>query len=1313
MSVNGYQDLDRSKIAEAVVRSDSMKPPPEPSQSPKRLIYVQEGQLKLLPQDFELAKKNRSCFQRFSRNPDVRTELYGTNEIRSTKYTIWNFLPKNLFEQLVPWRKPANFYFLCIAILQGLKDVSTTNGRPSILIPLMFVLTVTAIKDAFEDHARYKQDKTKNFAKYDVFRNGQWIEVLSKDILTGDIIRIEEDRRIPCDVMLVASGIDHGSHCFIDTKDLDGETNLKTKIVPKSILQLCRQDRNSGPQYNFTLRCDGPNGTMNEWNADLQAGRSDSAQERENLNLDHLILADCVLKNCSWILGVAVYTGEQTKIRQNMEAQLSKMQSKTTGVTRFLKRCFLCLAALQVALCISAGAATSEWQGKQGNGAWYLDFNIPPAKTGFLRFWTWFIICKDLVPISLYVSLEMVQLWQAFFISRDYAMSVPEEGSGSSSSNQRAFARAQTSHLNEELAQMHYIFSDKTGTLTQNNMKFKKCVIGHAQYGTGTTEAGVILQAKNNGQDISLALENLRQRREAESDIRGYTHPHCEFNGEEKMKEALRPLRRAHSAEEAQHSERVKLFLYALALNNSAFPKPKTGQPERKMDLSDPRTPVDIAMDSSSPDDKALAHFAQFMGFELFSRSGGRVRLRMKLPSSDGHADAAPQFEDFELVTSIEFSSKRKRLTVIVRRIGSNGLPEGPLQIFTKGADSVVMSLMRAANAGGLEGEEWAFAGKCLSDFGSESLRCLVVAYSEQDPDWWYNPTGGWKNRYEAEQREFSDNEKGHVDGSCSTECRMCAVEREIEISANLHLLGLTAIEDKLQDGVPECLKLLLEAGIKVWVLTGDTVATAINIGLSCNLLDFTMESSGRLIILDKNITNAHDLMAAIRDAAQRIESESQRSSLPFGMAIHGEVWKIIVHHGGPLADSFFDLAARCKSVIACRLEPKEKAAIVEQVKLRQGVPCLAIGDGNNDTPMIKTADIGVGIRGVEGASAAASADYAISQFRFLTRLLFVHGHWNYRRISALVNYVFYKTSILVWTLFFFGGYSAFSGQFLFLDWAYQLHNILFTAFPVLIFGVFDTDLSDATLMDYPAIYAATRGPTLFNARVFLRWSFITFLNAVVCFFVPWIAFSDDVPDSSGINWGAWPIGLTVYSAVVLTINLKLIFLFRSWTWLHHLTMWASIFSYFGAMFVFSASTIWTLGGVDYYQVMPKLMTSGRFWLALILACTINVMIDLCWEVYSRLIAPSAIEVYAQAERLGTLPISPYTGRGLSPSVCGGRRDTHTHPIAAMQALSSSSSSHSTTLVGHRESHDSSASMTVNGSFDSSHGIYLTERKTQ
>jgi len=734
--------------------------------------------------------------------------------------------------------------------------------------------------------------------------------------------------------------------------------------------------------------------------------------------------------------------------------------------------------------------------------------------------------------------------------------------------------------------------------------------------------------------------------------------------------------------------------------------KAKKAFEEKRLDLTNPKSKVDLQLDSSSPDEKALVYFAQYMGFEIFKREEGNIQIKRTDP------DGKKYFELFEDVELIDFTSKRKRMTVIVSPL--QGPDKGKLKIYCKGADSYVCALLRGSKTSVAEMERLQTSKKYsyeqLAEFGKESLRTLVVSVGTKPRSWWEGPNG-WKNKYVQAKIDFRNDER-----------KLAKMEEDIERDAEMDLIGCTAIEDKLQDGVQSCIRNLLDANIKIWVLTGDNVSTAINIGISCNLLEADMAREKRLFVFDNfekeiNTCSDQDMEADPKSAKLKTFLEKKRKTelrsagksaeltdddhekimnlckgmvihqrkvallrkrfkethadmkqrredygedIPLGMALHGNVWKVLareeeldkalaegdqearMYTGGedrskikPLRKVFHALGKQCKSVLGCRLEPKEKADIVRLTQEIEKVSTLAIGDGNNDTVMIKTAEVGVGIRGVEGTSAVAAADYVISQFKFLQRMLLVYGRLNNRRISFLVMYIFYKTSMVVWTVVYFGFYSAFSGQFPYLDWMFQLHNICYTGVPIIVFSVLDQDITMSELQSHPFVFPWSRGSHLFGPWVFFEWVVVSFLHGTICFVLPWYAFDTTSPSSEGHSYGFQAAAVTIYTASIIVCTAKICWYAKTWSWLWQLSIYGSVISFFLALIIFNSSSSMAIGGIDYYGLVSNTFSLGRFWLVLILTCGLCLTLDYVRMVVPDVFFPTETCVFIEAMKMG------------------------------------------------------------------------------
>ncbi|KYF49517.1 phospholipid-translocating P-type ATPase [Toxoplasma gondii ARI] len=345
-------------------------------------------------------------------------------------------------------------------------------------------------------------------------------------------------------------------------------------------------------------------------------------------------------------------------------------------------------------------------------------------------------------------------------------------------------------------------------------------------------------------------------------------------------------------------------------------------------------------------------------------------------------------------------------------------------------------------------------------------------------------------------------------------------------LEVQLELQGITGVEDKLQAGVADTIEKLRAAGIKVWMLTGDKVETAINIGFATSLL--TREMTQRTYVweeLDRDKALLRErleaqemsILAKHQGKSGRGEAKGSpgRERQAHALVVDGEALQQMLEPD--MEQLFVSVCTNCVTVICSRVTPHQKGAVVSLIKRHLQKITLAIGDGANDCNMIQSADIGIGLKGEEGMQAFNCSDYGLVQFRFLLPLLLTHGSWNYRRISKLVLYMFYKNLVLVLPMFFFGYISLFSGQKFYFEFLYQMYNVVFTAIPITLYGVFDQDVDKKLALKYPQLYRCGQIDLYLNLRVFLKWMLNGVWQAIVIFVVPTFVFGcNAVPTTTG-----------------------------------------------------------------------------------------------------------------------------------------------------------------------------------------------------
>ncbi|XP_034952573.1 probable phospholipid-transporting ATPase IA isoform X2 [Chelonus insularis] len=1054
---------------------------------------------------------------------------YRNNHITTAKYSILSFIPSFLFEQ---FRRYSNCFFLFIALMQQIPDVSPT-GRYTTLVPLIFILSVSALKEIVEDFKRHRADDEINKRKVEVLRDGKWQWIQWYTVAVGDVVKVHNNNFFPADLILLSSSEPQGIS-FIETANLDGETNLKIRQAHPETSTLI--DTAELMNFHANIQCEPPNRHLYEFNGILRETNKKSVA----LGPDQLLLRGAILRNTKWAFGVVIYTGHDTKLMQNNTATAPL---KRSTLDRLTNTQVLMLFFILVLLCLFSAVFNVLWTNAHQSGLWYLGLQDAMTKNFAFNLLTFIILFNNLIPISLQVTLEVVRYIQATFINMDIEMYHAE-------SNTPAMAR--TSNLNEELGMVNYVFTDKTGTLTKNVMEFKRCSIAGKIYDLPN------LSAPGNSSfdcDLVKTLMESRMKQDSNSVLTG--------NDKKKL----------------ISSAFIHEFMVMLSVCHTVIPEIVNDE---------------IIYHAASPDERALVDGARRFGYIFDIRTPAYVEIV-----------ALGERLRYEILNVIEFTSARKRMSVIVRT------PEGKIKIFCKGADSVIYERLasRPTETSDIEFDDYDDFRQTtlehLETFASEGLRTLCFAVAdipETRYDWWheiYHKASTTLSGKESKLEEAAD-----------------------LIETKLTLLGATAIEDHLQDQVPETLQALIQADINVWVLTGDKQETAINIGYSCRLITQSMP----LIIVNENsLDKTRDVIIQhCTDFGQDLRCQND-----VGLVIDGNSLKYAL--SCDLKRDFLDLCTSCKVVICCRVSPMQKAEVVDLVTSNTKAVTLAIGDGANDVAMIQKAHIGVGISGVEGLQAACASDYSIAQFRFLKRLLFVHGSWNYNRMCKLILYSFYKNICLYVIELWFAMYSGWSGQILFERWSIGIYNVIFTAAPPLAMGLFDKVCSAETHLAHPRLYAAKNEST-FNIKVFWIWILNALVHSSLLYWLSLLALEHEIIWANGRDGGYIVLGNFVYTYVVVTVCGKAGLVTNSWTWFTHLATWGSIILWF--LFIFIYSNFWPVLNVGAVMLGndKMLFSSPVFWLGLILIPTAVLLIDVTVKAVKNTIFKSLTEAAREQE---------------------------------------------------------------------------------
>ncbi|NWX53104.1 AT8B1 ATPase, partial [Steatornis caripensis] len=1080
---------------------------------------------------------------------------YAGNAIKTYKYNPITFLPLNLLEQ---FKRAANFYFLVLLILQSIPQITTLSWYTT-LLPLLLVLGITAVKDLVDDIARHRMDNEVNNRTCEVIRDGRFKNTKWKDIKVGDIIRLKKNTFVPADILLLSSS-EPNSLCYVETAELDGETNLKFKMALE-VTHRYLQEESAMADFNGLIECEEPNNRLDKF-----AGTLFWRNTSYSLDADKILLRGCKIRNTDFCHGVVIFAGADTKIMKNS----GKTRFKRTKIDSLMN--YMVYTIFVVLILLSAGLAIGHtyWEQQIGNSSWYLydgqDFS-PPYR-GFLNFWGYIIVLNTMVPISLYVSVEVIRLGQSYFINWDLQMYYAEKDTA---------AKARTTTLNEQLGQIHYIFSDKTGTLTQNIMTFKKCCINGQRYGDCRDGAG---QLQNHPEQVDFSWNMY-----ADGKFSFYDHYLIE---------------QIKSGKETE----IQKFFVLLAICHTVMVDTSDGQ---------------LNYQAASPDEGALVTAARNFGYVFLSRTQNTITIcEMGIERT------------YDVLAILDFNSDRKRMSVVVRESGGN------ISLYCKGADTVIYERLHPRNLQREATEE------ALDIFANETLRTLCLCYRDISHD-----------EFEAWNKKF-------MEASVATTNRDEALDKVYEeIEKNLILLGATAIEDKLQDGVPETISRLSKADIKIWVLTGDKKGSrkdllaeralaviqwlsptsweaaltdtckgespvngqgpsALFQRSSPKPLFFLKKCTSNEILLEKKKKKKKLKLKFPRTAEEKQQQTEKRR--------RAEAYKELQQQ------NFVDLACECRAVICCRVTPKQKAMVVELVKKYKKAITLAIGDGANDVNMIKTAHIGVGISGQEGMQAVMSSDYSFGQFRYLQRLLLVHGRWSYIRMCKFLRYFFYKnfafTLVHIWYSFFNG----FSAQTAYEDWFITLYNVLYSSLPVLLVGLLDQDVSDKLSLRFPRLYVLGQKDLLFNYKKFFLSLLHGAVTSLIIFFIPYGAYLKTMGQDGEAPSDYQSFAVTAASSLIFVVNFQATFVCFQigldtsyWTFVNAFSVFGSIALYFGITFDFHSAGIHVLfpSGFQFTGTAPNALRQPYLWLTMILSIVVCLLPVVAQRFLSMIIWPS------------------------------------------------------------------------------------------
>ncbi|CAG5058813.1 unnamed protein product [Parnassius apollo] len=1050
------------------------------------------------------------------------------NKIKTSKYTLLMFLPKNLMEQ---FRRVVNFYFLIVTVIAIIID-SPVSPLTSIA-PLSFMVLVTAVKQGYEDWLRHKADNKVNNQIVETVHKGVIKEVRNSAIAPGTLVRVKRGKEVPADMVLLCSS-GEGAKCFVTTANLDGETNLKTLRVPPPLVGYSPDILPQGMRievphpvtdlYTFYGRLEIP-------------GKNSLA-----LSIDNIMLRGSRVKNTEWAIGCAIYTGEETKLALNSKYSGNKFSSCEYAVNGF-QVLFIFLLVFEMSMSMLLKLLI---EGRNPGMDVYLGPGTRYSATvaSILQdLFSFLLLYYYIIPMSLYVTIELYKFIGALFIGWDEELCCEETGRP---------AIANTSDLNEELGQVEVLFSDKTGTLTKNLMVFKACSIN-----------GHVYEEKDSRLYDTERFDNPVDT--LETDIKFFftilALCHSVQISNEDMKKLSARLSGTGNLQLMNFFRRKKLNKDSDSGNSNSHGVLSNSTLNSLMNENGSK----MDYQASSPDEKALVEAADRMGVTFLGEEGNNLILKV-----------GEHTEMYERLQIIEFTSERKRMSVIVRD------KDGKIWLFCKGAESSVFPICKDT----VMVDE---TNRDINVFANKGLRTLAVAYREISLE-----------EYETVMESVKGADVSSAAGLQRATQQFRALERR------LTLAGATAVEDRLQDDVADTLAALRRAGLRTWVLTGDKVETAINVAQSCSHIS---ENDKRMFLIGVQDDTA--LQAHLEDFQRTVLEPSYRD---LTLIVDGTSMGCILDT--PAAPDFVDISLKCNAVLCCRLSPIQKAKIVKLIKNSPERPITAaIGDGANDISMIQEAHVGFGIFGKEGHQAARSADFAFTKFSMVKKMLLVMGHWYYQRLATLIHYFFYKNLVLGNLMLFFQVHTAFSTQSVFDSMYLTLYNLLFTSVPCLALAVTDQRWPASLLSKNPTLYRVNRKNNLMSWWNFFAWILAAVYHSLVIYGFSYMMFKISVISSDAKTVDLWCFGAVLFHLMIVIVNLKLWLQARYHTVILVLSVVLSVLGYIIFNTVYSIIYLQIDG--DVLGTYTRLLTSPAFGFLNLLVIVATLAPDYCARLIS------------------------------------------------------------------------------------------------
>ena len=1037
-----------------------------------------------------------------------------SNKVENNKYNMLLFLPTVIYNQ---FKQFGNFFYLVMAISQFIPDIKV-GFLFAYVSPLCVVVIVSLLKELIDDVNRRIQDLKTNSTKVTTIqfiknkKNKNSLKELKKikksysNLKIGDIIELNKDEKVPADIIVLKTfNESEDSNTFIRTDQLDGETDWKLRKAP-GITQKLNEAQIL--ELNGFINYEPPSKFIYNFEGFISIKNSEGNIIKEALGLENTMWESTILATQK-IIGIVIYTGKETRARMNSsmpKIKLGIVDHELNMVTFYLFCIMLCAAMFLTLL-----------------KGYYSRM--------FFTFFKFIVLFCAIIPIALRVNLVISKTFFSVRINKD--KSIPE-------------TIARNSTIPEELGRLSYIFSDKTGTLTKNEMIFKNIAMETDQFGQESfNDLKDILEdeCKTNDAPLLDIYNKLKENDEINNnDIINEDNNNTSINNNknliddsplssdnlisnENIKEKKpHSHRKKHKKLRRSRNKIIKDTITSMLLCNNVTP------------IISNENPDIITYQASSPDEIALVKFAEKLNMRLIYRTDKEIKIK----------NISGTIEEYNILANFPFSSDTKRMGIILQN-----KKYGHIIFYLKGAENVMMNFVKKEYVG--------YIKENTENLATKGLRTLVLT-QRLIPQKEFKI---WFDEY-SEALTSMDNRKQKLRDVIS------------KLENNMEFLCVTGVEDLLQNEVATTIDNLRNAGIKLWMLTGDKVETATCISISTGL---KAKNHKIFTLTYDQIKDEENPENEINKLKEKLEEYNNKIMIdPHLFILDGDTLDLALKQ---CQKEFYESAMQAPSVVCCRCSPTQKRLIVKNIKKYTNCRTAAVGDGGNDVAMIQEADVGIGIVGKEGLQASLASDYSIKEFKNLSILILWWGRIAYKNTSTMANFIVHRGLIIAFCQFFFSLMFYFNPVPLYNGFLTFGFSTIFTNLPIISI-LLDQDVDKKNVLNFPNLYKILLKGREINLKNFLWWLFKAIIQANIIMFGSLFMFPDNI------------FLKIVTCSFTALVYLEILNIYTEINKIH----WFMIFSLLGTCAVYTLTLAFLNNYLDIYFVIKK----DIFWKIIVIS---------------------------------------------------------------------------------------------------------------